>query len=380
MDRARLKEIFSWKHRWVRWGVGFVVWTLLGVSFAIRSYLTGLQNNSNPSWKATLSAFLTDFYLWGLVSPLIFLLARRFELWRHFPRNVLIHVVSSLVFSTVVLMLTGPVYWYVGYPNLARTPTMYSLFRVIVFSPYYFHTAITIYWTTLIVAHASQYYRGLREEETRAARLATQLAQAQLRALEMQIHPHFLFNTLNSISALLHQDVEAADRMIAQLGSFLRLTLGRSIDQTIPFAQELEFLSCYLEIERTRFHDRLMVDMDVEPRALEVKVPNLILQPIVENAIRHGVARQTTAGRISIRAFREQDRLIMQVADNGPGLETNGGSNSSSGIGLSNVKARLGQCYGNDYQMDVANGEGRGVIVTVDIPATNRTTNEGQVT
>ena len=230
MDRERLKELFSWKHRWVRWTVGFLVWTLLGVSFAIRSYLTALQNNSNPSWKGTLSAYLTDFYLWGLVSPFIFLLARRFELWRYFPRNVFIHVVAGLIFSIVVLMLTGPVYWYFGYPNLERTPTLYSLFRVIVYSPYYLHTALTIYWTTLIVAHASQYHRGMREEETRAARLATQLAQAQLRALEMQIHPHFLFNTLNSISALLHQDVEAADRMIAQLGNFLRLTLRRSSD------------------------------------------------------------------------------------------------------------------------------------------------------
>src|SRR5262245_65043339 len=119
MDRERLKEFFSWKHRWVRWSVGFVIWTLLGVSFAIRSYLQGLQNNSNPSWKGTLSAFLTDFYLWGLVSPLIFMLARRFELWRHFPRNVFIHAISSFVVSAVVLMLSVPVYLYFGYRYLS---------------------------------------------------------------------------------------------------------------------------------------------------------------------------------------------------------------------------------------------------------------------
>jgi len=361
-------SVFSWEHRWVRWSVGFGVWSMLGLSFAARSYLSALQNNTEVSWKGTLSAYLVDFYLWGLVSPLIFWLAKRFELWRYLPRNILIHAVLSCIFSFVVLAVTAPVFWYLGYPNLARTPTLGSMFRATALSVYYLHTGITIYWTTLIVAHASHYYRRVREEETRAAQLATQLAQAQLRALEMQIHPHFLFNTLNSIAALLHKDVEAADRMIARLGDFLRLTLKRSDDQIIDLAQELEFLKCYLDIERTRFHDRLVVEMDVEPQSLEVKVPNLLLQPIVENAIRHGIARQLNSGKISIRAHTERDRLIMQVEDNGPGLKSNGNSASSSGIGLSNTRARLKQFYGDDFRLEIANSSGRGVLVTVDIP------------
>jgi LytS/YehU family sensor histidine kinase len=186
----------------------------------------------------------------------------------------------------------------------------------------------------------------------------------------MQIHPHFLFNTLNSISALLHKDLEAADRMIARLGDFLRLTLRRSDAQTVDFGQELEFLRCYLDIEYIRFQDRLSVDMEIEPQALGVQVPNLILQPIVENAIRHGIARQTIAGRLTIRAFKRQDRLIMQVEDNGPGLE-NGKpfGNLSGGIGLSNTRARLQQFYGQDYDLEIANAAARGVVVTLDIPA-----------
>ncbi len=235
---------------------------------------------------------------------------------------------------------------------------------------------------TLVVAHALQYYRGLREGEARAGKLAAQLAQAQLAALKMQIHPHFLFNTLNSISALLHKDIEVADRMIARLGDFLRLTLQRSDAQTVDFEQELDFLKCYLDIEHTRFEDRLIVEIEVEPQALDVMVPNLILQPIVENAIRHGLARQTIPGRITIRAFQKNGRLIMQVQDNGPGLRTNhnGERPPSGGIGLSNTRARLEQFYGEDFRLEIleiANSEGHGVIVTVDIPSVEATKRKG---
>jgi len=245
---------------------------------------------------------------------------------------------------------------------------LWILWRNNAFSPYYFHQGLTIYWTTLVVAHAIFYYRGLRAGEAKTAKLSAQLAQAQLQALKMQIHPHFLFNTLNSISALLHKDVEAADRMIARLGDFLRLTLKRSNAETIDFEQELEFLKCYLDIEHIRFQDRLTVEMDIEPQTLPLLVPNLILQPIVENAVRHGIARQTDPGRITIRARQYSNRFIMEVEDNGPGLRTST-NGSVSGIGLSNTRARLEQCYGDDFSFQIANSNGRGVKVTVDIPA-----------
>ena len=376
--QSKLKDAFSWQRRWLRWCFGFAVWTLLGFSFALRTYLAAVQNNVNVSWKTTLSGYLVDFYLWGMISPLIFMLARRFELRRHILRKLLIHASFSVVFSFAVLAVAAPAFWYLGYPNIARNPTLLALFKDTIFSVYYIHMGLTIYWTTLVVAHASYYYRGLREGETKAAQLTTQLAQAQLQALKMQIHPHFLFNTLNSIAALLHKDVEAADIMIARLGDFLRLTLKRSDAQTINFGQELEFLRCYLDIERTRFQDRLVVEVEVEPQALAVTVPNLILQPIVENAVRHGIARQTTSGRISIRALKKDGRLIMQVEDNGPGLESNGHPvGTSEGIGLNNTRARLKQFYGDDYQLEIANSSGRGVIVTLEIPAFEEASIEG---
>jgi two-component system, LytTR family, sensor kinase len=365
--RTLSSESFYARHRWwLRWCFFFCVWTLLGVSFALSTYLGARQDNVQISWKRVLSGYLADFYLWGMLSPLIFLLARRFELRKHFPRNVLIHLGASVVLSGFVISAASPLVWYLGYPNLARNPTLAILWRNNAFSAYYFHQGLTIYWTTLVVAHALYYYRGLRKREAETARLTSQLAQAQLQALKMQIHPHFLFNTLNSIAALLHKDVEAADRMIARLGDFLRLTLKSSDAQTVAFEQELEFLKCYLDIEHIRFQDRLTVEMDIDPHALKATVPNLILQPIVENAVRHGVARQTSHGHITIRARREGERLIMTVADNGPGLKA---QSNGSGIGISNTRARLEQFYGSDFSFQIANSIERGASVTLDVPA-----------
>ena len=360
-------ESFYARHRWwLRWCFFFCVWTLLGVSFALSTYLGARQDNVQISWKRILSGYLADFYLWGMLSPLIFLLARRFELRKNFPRNVLIHLGASIVLSGFVISAASPLVWYLGYVNTARNPTLAILWRNNAFSAYYFHQGLTIYWTTLVVAHALYYYRGLRQKEAQTARLTAQLAQAQLQALKMQIHPHFLFNTLNSIAALLHKDVEAADRMIARLGDFLRLTLKSSDAQIVDFEQELEFLKCYLDIEHIRFQDRLTVELDIDSHALTAMVPNLILQPIVENAVRHGVARQTNPGHITIRARREGERLIMRVEDNGPGLKVN---SNGSGIGISNTRARLEQFYGSDFSFQITNSAGRGASVTLDIPA-----------
>src|SRR5262249_28489116 len=144
-----------------------------------------------------------------------------------------------------------------------------------------------------------------------------QVTEAQLQALKMQLHPHFLFNTLNSISALLDEDVDAADQMLARLGDFLRLTLENSGAQRVTLQEELEFLRCYLEIERVRFEDRLTINMHIDPEALDARVPNLILQPIVENAIRHGIVSRIAPGQIDISAKRLRDTLQLQVRDNG---------------------------------------------------------------
>ena len=365
LSLAESRHLFWWQ----RFLLGVGVWTLLGTSFALSSYLNALQNNVHIPWRRIFSAYLVDFYLWGLLSPVIFRLAKRFELRQRFPRNLSVHIGVSIVMTLVVLSAAAPLVWFFGYPNLARSPTLLDLWRDNAFSVYYFHQGLTIYWATLAVAHALHYYQGLRRGEARAARLSAQLAQAQLQALKMQIHPHFLFNTLNSISALIHKDVEAADAMIAKLGDFLRLTLKTSDAQTVRLVQEIEFLKCYLDIERIRFDDRLVVSFDIQPNALEHIVPNLILQPIVENAVRHGVARQPGVGRINVSAFDRNGRLNLQVQDNGPGLSVNPNA-VNSGIGIRNTRARLQQSYGNDYRLDINEAPNGGAVVTLEIPAT----------
>jgi len=315
-----------------------------------------------------LTGYLADFYLWGMLSPLIFWVVKRFELEKNFPRNLLIHIAVSVALSFVVLSAAAPVSWYLGNPNLVRNPTLLVLWRNNAFSIYYFHQGLTIYWATVAVAHAIHYYRGQREGEAKAGQLAAQLAQAQLQALKMQIHPHFLFNTLNSIAALLHMDVEAADKMIARLGDFLRLTLKRSDNQTVDFGQELEFLKCYLDIEHIRFQDRLTVDLDIDSKALKATVPNLILQPIVENAMRHAIAR-TNSGEVEISAVPRNGAVRIEVKDNGPGIEEPQSlGKTSRGVGLANTQARLSGLYGSNAKFELRNRPSGGLTVLLEIP------------
>jgi LytS/YehU family sensor histidine kinase len=229
---------------------------------------------------------------------------------------------------------------------------------------------VMLYWLILLISYSFNYQRRYREGEVRATRLEAQLAQAQLQALKMQLHPHFLFNTLHSISALVHKNADAADKMIARLGDFLRLTLENSGAQEVSLGQELEFLKCYLEIERIRFEDRLTVQMNIEPQTLDARLPNLILQPIVENAIRHGISPRTTAGRIEIEARRLNGTLQVQVTDNGPGLPSDSSSGSivKAGVGLANTQARLKQLYGSEHRLDLANAASGGLTVILEIP------------
>ena len=217
---------------------------------------------------------------------------------------------------------------------------------------------------------AYDYYRRFQEEQMNSAELKTELANSQLHALKMQLHPHFLFNTLNSISALIHEDPRAADKMVARLGDFLRLTLDNSGEQEVPLKKEINFLNRYLEIESVRFEDRLTIETEIAPETLAACVPNLILQPIIENAIRHGISQQTEAGRISVNTRREDGKLIIQIEDNGPGLNSAvvTGNNGKGGIGLANTRARLAHLYGEHHSLLISNIESGGVRVTMEIP------------
>ena len=222
------------------------------------------------------------------------------------------------------------------------------------------------YWAILGAGYAFEYYRRFREQQLQASRLQAMLVEAQLHALKMQLHPHFLFNTLHAISALMDEDVKAARRMIARLSELLRLTLENAGQQEVPLRQEIQALERYLEIEQIRFQDRLTVQLRIEPETLEARVPNLILQPIVENSIRHGIAPTSDAGKIEIRAARQNGHLELSVRDDGPGMAD--GQMNKEGIGLANTRSRLQQLYGDAHDLEIMNAAEGGLMVKMAIP------------
>ena len=237
-----------------------------------------------------------------------------------------------------------------------------------IFLSIYVTAGLIIYWMILFGGQVIDYNRRLREEELRASLLQSQLAMAQLQALKMQLHPHFLFNTLHAISALVGKNPEAADKMIARLSDLLRMSLESDGAQEVLLEQELEFLQGYLDIQKTRFGDRLSVVMDIDADVLHALVPNMILQPLVENAIKHGIAPRSSGGNIAITVSRRDGFLNIQIEDDGPGLPSQAASGITFGVGLSNTRARLEQLYRGAHRFELSNAAEGGLLVELEVP------------
>ncbi len=357
------------KEQRTKWGLFLGVWTLFGLFFSTQSYFHAQMYERPMTWRHALLSNLPDWYIWAAFSLLIGWLFQRFPLEKgRLAASLMIHIPASLVIAWVSLALAvSALFIFVIAPDDEHFQWWPVMRRNVAMS---YHWWVLVYWAILGANQGFDYHRRFREREKRAVQLEAQLVQAQLQALKMQLHPHFLFNTLNSISALLHHDPGLADRMIARLGDFLRLTLDNSGAQEVTLQKELEFLKCYLEIERVRFQDRLTVSYDVAPETLDAMVPNLAWQPIVENAIRHAIAPRAGRGHIEMRAHRTGETLQLQVKDDGPGLPSHQNSNGSSskGVGLANTRERLRQLYGNNHRLELANGSDRGLVVTLEIP------------
>ncbi len=358
-----------WQRRWGQWAIAFGVWTVIAFVFTAMLYYSQLLGERPITWRRAAGYQFIYPYLWMVGTMIVLWLARRFPLeGRHWPRRLVYH----FLFATLAaIFITGCYqilyhFLFVNGPDKPYSPWVTLSWIIFNSSENY-----GIYGLLLLFNHATNYYRRYREGELRASQLQAQLSQAELQALKMQLHPHFLFNTLHSISALVHQDPEAADRMIARLGDFLRLTLDNSGTQEVTLLKELEFLQCYLEIERVRFQDRLTTHMDIDSHSLDSRVPNLILQPIVENALRHGIAPRATPGRIEISAKRNNGSLRIEVKDNGPGISAISATNGRfrEGLGLTNTRARLEQLYGEAHRFELTNDPDGGLTVTLEIPA-----------
>jgi len=362
-ERSRAEQLLA--KRSVRLALMLSVWTIMAFFFATQIYMLYYREEKPVPFKRALFVEGLGCFLWALSTPLVLWLARRFRIGRNnWRRRVPLHFLISLGLVSTLLTIA-----YVVYMFGTGRPSNLTPLRILQFIIYNVDRGLLTYWVIVLSSHAFNYYKSFRQGELNAAQLRTQLAQSQLEALKMQLHPHFLFNTLHSISALLNKDVDAARTMISRLGDFLRLTLENAGTQEVPLQQEIEFLNGYLEIERIRFQDRLTTRVEIDPSVLDVRVPNLILQPIVENAMRHAIATNSNLGRIEIVATPRNGMLRIQVRDNGPGLSrAPSPGNPKHGVGLANTKARLERLYGTNHRFELANEPAGGFVVTLEIP------------
>lgn len=358
-----------------RWRMGLLIigiWTFLGIFFTVHSYLLvyySVQARADlpqglPSFsiQELLRINLAEAYIWAVLAPFVFSLARKFPFARQrWKASLAIHAIACLIVAVVQSALSAFANQWLR-ADLPKPLVAFSVLQLFFFAK--LGQNVIFYWVIFGIAQTIDYYRMYRDRELRASQLQAQLVQAQLQVLRMQLHPHFLFNTLNAISALIHQDVELADRMIARLGELLRATLENANLQEVPLRQELEFIQPYLEIEGARLGPRLQVQFSIDAGALDGLVPNMILQPLVENAIRHGIAPRPEPGSLEISAHRQNGTLQLTVRDDGPGIPS---QQAPTGVGLANTRARLRQLYGPDQQLKL-NSATKGFEVQVSIP------------
>ena len=327
-------------------------------------------DNGQHSWSEAFAHALLLWYLFLPIVPLAIALAQVLPAAReHRLGNLCIHSLIALAVGAAHPYVYVLVYSLAMQPRWAITVAK-SLLPYLHF--WYMQdvlVAVLAYAVTVAATYALVYYRGFQQGQLRAAQLQTQLANANLTALKMQLHPHFLFNALHSISALQMTDGEGAQRMTALLGDFLRMTLRDLDRQEVPLHREFEFLRRYLAIEHMRFGSRLRFSVEAAAEILDAAVPQLILQPIVENAVRHGIAPYGCGGEIAVSAARDTDRLLLTVQDSGPGiLEERLQAPAAAGLGLSNTRARLSQLHGTAQHLTLENLAGGGFRVQIEIP------------
>jgi two-component system LytT family sensor kinase len=349
----------------------FAVATLLSFysAFQAKGFVT-LFNDKPQPFLVLLAMNAGYWFSWALVVPAILWIAERYPFDRsRWRRSVPIHLLVALIVIFLHVAMSEAVWvnvmnylWEGATRKLSWWPRVQRQFVM------NFDWEMPFYIGIVGFSNALSYYRQAQDRTLRASQLETRLAEAQLQALQRQLHPHFLFNTLNAISALMHRDVEEADQMLTRLSDLLRMALDQRGVQEIALKDELDFLEKYLEIEQTRFGNRLTVSFDIDPITLDAQVPNLLLQPLVENSVRHAIATRVEGGVIEIRARRNGEHLELQVRDNGPGLPNLLPPTSGKGVGLPTTRSRLEHLYGGGQRLEFSQPPGGGLVVTVVIP------------
>jgi two-component system LytT family sensor kinase len=348
-----------------RWLIGIAALTLLGLLLVAIYFVQSLFTGNPINLLQTLVTELIVCYVWGVAGVGVFYLVRFFPFEKsRLVFSLPVHLACGFAVPfaafgvTIVLILLVQV----GTENLAANVA--QQFRTFYLLGIGAAFGLVTYWVIVAGIYAVQYYVRVQAEQRRNQVLQAELSQAELMALKMQIHPHFLFNTLHAISSLLHDDVEAADEMLSRLGDFLRLTLENASGAEQSLRNELDFVTSYLSIEEIRFQDRLTTKIEANADVLDAAIPTLLLQPLVENAVRHGVSNSAKPASIRIAATRHDGRLHVVVEDNGTGLPPD----MKEGIGFANTKARLAKRFGTDFKFTLTNKPTGGLLVAIEVP------------
>jgi two-component system LytT family sensor kinase len=364
-DSARMRKAWTPPARWV-----FGVATTLGLFSTLQAYrLTMLAAKEGMPIEIgrLLILNLAFWYIPALLLPSVVAVARRFRLdGAHRLRALAVHAAAAMGFAIVRFIgMIGVRFLLWNNGGVPPWMTSWSFLQQNFLTD--LDWFLMVYAGIVGASHALAYYHDAQERRLKESQLETRLVEARLKTLEAELHPHFLFNTLHAISTLVHRDPEAADRMISRLSDLLRITFDRSGEPRISLKEEIEFLQKYLDIEETRFQDRLTVRIEVDPEALDGEVPRMILQPLVENAIKHGIAPRSEPGFLQVLAGRAEERLWMEVRDNGSGLHGRTLKALRTGVGLSNTRARLEYLYGPQHRLEFSDRNG-GLTVRVEIP------------
>ncbi len=340
------------------------LWTLVGLAIASELYLSSNFLGRSVTWGEAIRDSLEDWYAYGLLSIPVIWLARRFPPERGSRwATAAIHLGAALVFSLAFVALRAVVGKVDGV--IAGEPASFGeVFHPLLVRTFPFN--LLVYGVIITVSHALDYYSKYNEQTVQTLELEKHLTEARLQALLHQLKPHFLFNTLNGIASLMHTDVDAADRMLVRLSELLRITMSHTGAPRTSLRDEIAFLERYLDIEKIRFRSRLEVVIAIDGDAIDAQVPSLILQPMVENAMRHGVEPHARTGLIELRGCRRDGDLVLTVSDNGAGIPA--GGFAREGIGVANTRARLEELYGDRQKFELVNRPEGGMCVRITIP------------
>lgn len=336
-------------------------WTLVAMLFAGQAWIAAQVRGEPVAWTRASAIWLVWAAVWAALTPIALRLEAWFPLQRpRFLVALAVHGVASATCALVNLALFALAAPVIGASQVE--PTWLGTFSRLLGTTLLLN--LPVYWLIVAAAHVERLVRTAREKDRRQLRLEAQLADARLQTLRTQLQPHFLFNALNTISVLMRENVDSAERILLQLSALLRRSLDSSEAHEVSLGEEIGFLESYLEIEQVRFGGRLSYRILIPDHAMQARVPNLILQPLVENALRHGLATRAGPVHVEIKADRQGDSLLMRVVDDGRGLP----AATTERVGLANTRARLRLLYADRQRLDVRNSDSGGVIAEIELP------------